>query len=225
MQLVIHESPEETATAAARRVAEAVGATEGAFTLGFAGGSTPKATYQQLRGRITGWGRVDGWLSDERWVAHDHPRSNGLMVAETLMDHVPARLHRPPWSDLLEPVDAAAHYEAKIRSIHPGGRPDLVLLGMGDDGHTASLFPGTSALDERKRWIVANHVPGQPEERITATFPLLWSAHLLIVIVVGEGKARALRDSLDGNTPAGHIGEGDAKVEWHVDAAAASLVS
>lgn len=225
MELVIHETPEATAIAAAERVAALVSATEETFTLGFAGGSTPQAAYQAMRGRVAGWDRVEGWLSDERWVPHDHARSNGLMVAESLTNHVPARLHRPPWSDLLEPADSAAHYEAKIRSIHPHRGPDLVMLGMGADGHTASLFPGTAALGEKERWYVANRVPGQPEERLTATYPLLWSAQVLMVLVVGEGKAEALRDSLARKTPAGMIGDGDARVEWHVDAAAASLLS
>jgi 6-phosphogluconolactonase len=225
MELVIHETPEATAASAADRVADLVGGSEGTFTLGFAGGSTPRATYRAMRGRVSTWERVEGWLSDERWIPHDHSRSNGLMVAEALTNHVPASLHRPPWSELLGPEDSAAHYEAKLRSLHPHGRPDLILLGMGDDGHTASLFPGTPALGEQKRWYVANHVPGQPDERLTATYPLLWSAHMLIVLVVGENKAVALKSSFERKTPAGLIGDGDSTVEWHVDTAAASLLS
>lgn len=226
MELVVYNTPEETAVGAAQRIADVMAESEGdRFTLGLAGGSTPQTIYQALRGRATQWARVDAWLSDERWVPPDHPRSNGNMAAETLMDHVDARFHRPPWSELLEPIDAAAHYEARLRSVLAGERPDLILLGMGDDGHTASLFPGTEALEVEDRWIVANHVPGLGEDRLTATFPLLWRAHRLCVIVVGEGKAQALADSLDGRTPAGRIGQGDAAVEWHVDAAAASLVS
>ncbi len=125
----------------------------------------------------------------------------------------------------MEPDDSAALYESAIRAVLHEGRPDLIFLGLGDDGHTASLFPGTAALDEKSRWIVANDVPKERETRITATYPMLWNARLLMVLVVGENKARALEDSLAGNTPAGKIGEGDAKVEWHVDTAAASLLS
>ena len=158
-------------------------------------------------------------------MAHEHPRCNGLMAVETLMDHVDARFHRPPWSEVLQPADAAAFYEAELRSIMGDNRPDVVLLGMGDDGHTASLFPNTEALEESQRWIVANHVPQLGEDRLTATYPLLWSARLILVIAVGEKKAPALRESWQGNTPAGRVGEGDAKVEWHVDTSAASLVS
>ena len=226
MELVVYDTPEAVAKGSARRVADYVnGARSDRVTVGLAGGSTPRATYGELRAFDVRWDRVDAWLSDERWVDHDHPRCNGLMAVETLMDHVPARFHRPPWSELLEPADAAAYYEAEIRSIVGDNRPDLILLGMGEDGHTASLFPNTKALEESSRWIVANHVPQLGEDRLTATYPLLWSAGLICVLVVGENKAVALRDSLQGNTPAGRVGEGEAQVEWHVDKAAASLVS
>lgn len=226
MDLVVYGSPEETASGAAQRIADIMDGVEGdRISMGLAGGSTPQATYRALRGRATAWDRVDAWLSDERWVPPDHPRSNGKMATETLMDHVEGRLHRPPWSELLEPSDAAAHYEAMVRSVTPGGRPDLILLGMGDDGHTASLFPGTTALEETERWIVANHVPQLGEDRLTATYRLLWAAKTVLLMVIGEAKAEALRDSFDGWTPAGRVGEGEARVEWHVDTAAASLVS
>ena len=226
MELVVHDTPKAMVDAAAQRIADLMAAGEGErFTLGLAGGSTPAATYTALRERATGWSKVDAWLSDERWVPQDSDRSNGHMAAETLLDHVDATFHRPRWSKHLKPEDAAAHYEAAIRSIHPESRPDLILLGMGDDGHTASLFPGTPALDEGSRWIVANDVPQQGETRLTSTFPLLWSARQVLFLVTGAGKAGALRDSFEGKTPAGQVGEGNAEVEWHVDTAAASLFS
>jgi len=224
MELAVHETPKATAEAVASLVAEAIAGAESRFTLGFAGGSTPRAAYLAMRERVVGWGKVAGWLSDERWVPPDHPRSNGLMVAEALMAHTDGALIRPPWSERGDPAIAAARYEADVRSILDERPPDLILLGMGEDGHTASLFPGASALRERERWIVANDVPGQPEARITATYPLLWTAERLIMLTTGEAKAPALRDSLEGGTPAGRVGEGDARVEWHVDAAAASLL-
>jgi 6-phosphogluconolactonase len=147
------------------------------------------------------------------------------MAAVTILDHVEATFHRPRVSDSMLPEDSAAFYEAQLRSIHPDGRPpDLVMLGLGEDGHTASLFPGTAALDERQRWYVANQVPQLSEERLTATFPLLWSARLLMVVVVGVGKAGAVRASFEKTTPAGLLGEGDAEVEWYLDREAASLL-
>lgn len=225
MKLVVHDTAEATAEAAATRVARVIGSAGDRVTLGLAGGSTPAATYAALRTQPVEWDRVDAWLSDERWVQPDHQRCNGRMAAETLMDHVDARFHRPVWSELIEPNDSAALYESTIRGILGDNRPDLILLGMGDDGHTASLFPDTPALGEANRWFVAQHVPQQQETRITATYPLLWAAGLLLVLVVGESKAEALKESLAGRTPAGRLGEGDGEVEWYVDVAAASLVS
>jgi 6-phosphogluconolactonase len=226
MELVVYESPEEAAVGAAQRITDLLAVAAGDYTIGLAGGSTPTATYEALRGRATGWERVDAWLSDERWVPPDHERSNGRMAAETLMDHVNARFHRPRWSEFIEPADSAAHYEAKIRSISVDGRPDLVLLGVGEDAHTASLFPGSSALDETRRWFVANAIPETGEDRLTATYPLLWSAKRIMVLTSGEQKAAPVRDAFEGSsTPVGRIQEGDAEVEWHIDRAAASLLS
>jgi len=225
MELVVHKDAAAVAAAAAARISELVAASQGArFSLGLAGGSTPAATYRTLREHTTNWSKVDAWLSDERWVPHHHDRSNGRQAAEALLDHVHATFLRPIWAEH-DPQKSAASYETQIRAIHPGRRPDLVLLGLGADGHTASLFPGTTALDERKRWVVANEVPQHNETRITATYPLLWVATHIIFLVVGEAKSEALRDSFAGKTAAGRVGEGDAEIEWHVDTSAASLLS
>jgi 6-phosphogluconolactonase len=225
MRVVVHSTPEATADAVAQRIAEAIDTTGHQFTLGLSGGSTPIPTYRRLRKMARGWDRVDAWVSDERWVPPDHERSNGRMAVDALIGHVPARLHRPPWGEDLDPAEAAMEYETVIRSIHLDHRPDLIHLGMGDDGHTASLFPGTAALEEADRWIVANPVPAMGETRITATYPLLWAARLIVVQVDGEKKAEAVRGSLAGETPAGRLVEGDAEVEWHLDEAAAALIS
>ncbi|HSK05995.1 MAG TPA: 6-phosphogluconolactonase [Acidimicrobiia bacterium] len=225
MEIRVSETGEEMAQAAARRVADLVASAEERFSLGLAGGSTPAQTYRSLRGLAPGWEKVDAWLSDERWVPSDHERSNGRMAAEALIDHVGAEFTRPRWSEHLLPEDAAAHYEARLRSIHGGRRPNLVLLGVGEDGHTASLFPGTTALEESSRWFVANHVPQLGEERLTATFPLLWRSRLLMVLAVGGDKAEAVQRSFEGSTPAGRLGEGEAVVEWYLDRSAAALVA
>ena len=226
MELVVYETPEELATGAANRIAELIGASaDDGFTLGLAGGSTPRDTYLALRQHEIAWEGVESYLSDERWVPPDDERSNGRMAAESLIDPVQARLHRPKWSEHLEPSDGAAYYEALLRSLHHDHRPSLVLLGLGEDGHTASLFPGSPALEEDERWFVANFIPATEEPRLTTTYPFLWAAERILVLVAGEGKAPALRDSLAGATPAGRLSEGDAEVEWHVDRAAASLHS
>jgi 6-phosphogluconolactonase len=146
------------------------------------------------------------------------------MAAEALLDHVDAVFHRPRWSELLEPEDSAVHYEATLRSIHGSRPPDLILLGVGEDGHTASLFPGTEALSETNRWFVANHVPSLGEERLTSTYELLWRARLLLVLAVGSTKAPAVKASFEMTTPAGRLDEGEAEVEWHLDRDAASLL-
>ena len=126
----------------------------------------------------------------------------------------------------MEPADSAAHYEATLRSIHGDRRPDLILLGMGEDAHTASLFPESRALDEPTRWFVDNTIPATGEDRLTAAYPLLWRAQRLMVLTAGESKAPALRDAFEGKpNPIGRIDDGDAGVEWHVDRAAASLLS
>lgn len=225
MDLVVYDTPEQVAEGAARRIAESIASATEHFTLGLAGGSTPIATYEALRDQQVDWDKVDAWVSDERWVPQDHERCNGRMADEILLSLVPARFIRPRWSEFLEPADSAAHYEAAIRSLHDGKRPDLILLGLGEDGHTASLFPGSKALDEDERWYVANVIPETGESRLTATYPLLWKARLVMMITAGERKAPALRDSFAGNTPAGRVGDGEAGVEWHVDRAAASLLS
>jgi len=225
MQLVVYDTPEEMARSAAERIASLIGDAGDGFSLGLAGGSTPAATYRRLSEAPIGWDHVQTWLSDERWVPPDDERSNGRMAAETLTDRVSVAFHRPPWREGMSPAESAAEYEAALRSIHRAGPPDLVLLGMGEDGHTASLFPGTRALEMAERWFVANNVPQLGEVRLTATYPLLWSARRLMVLVAGERKAEALKESLEGETPAGRLMEGGAEVEWHVDTAAAALIS
>lgn len=222
----MYESSEEATAGIAQRIANLLDEAEDQFSLGLAGGSTPATVYEALRGRATGWDKVDAWLSDERWVAPDDERSNGRMAADTLLDHVDARFHRPRWSEFIDSSGSAAFYEATLRSIHDDRRPDLILLGMGEDGHTASLFPDSEALDETSRWFIANTIPETDEERLTATYPLLWSARRLLVMTVGENKAAALRDAFDGaDIPIARVDDGDAEVEWHVDRSAASLLS
>lgn len=226
MELNVYDTAEDLAGSAAARIAELVDGAEDRFSLGLAGGSTPRATYVALRDLSIDWSGVDIWLSDERWVPPDHERSNGRMAAETLTDHIAARFHRPPYGGSMMADESAPAYEATLESVFAGRPPDLVLLGMGEDAHTASLFPGSPALEERGRIYVANTIPETGEQRLTATYPLLWSARRLIVLTAGESKAPALRDAFDGvPNPIGQIDEGDAEVEWHVDRAAASLLS
>lgn len=226
MELVVYESAGEAYDGAANRIVELIEQAAHAFTMGLAGGGAAKSLYGALRGLGTGWDRVDAWMSDERWVPHDHERSNGRLAVEGFIGELPARLHRPAWSESMDPADSAALYEDTLHSLFEGRRPDLILLGLGEDGHTASLFPGSAALSVEDRWFVSNEIPETGEPRLTSTYPLLWRASLLMMLTTGDAKAPALRDTFESkSTPAARIGEGDARVEWHVDRDAVSLLS
>lgn len=190
-------------------------------TLGLAGGSTPRAAYERLCTAPVDWSRVDLWLSDERWVPPDHPDSNGRMARETLADHIPATFHPVPWFADRPAEEAAAEYAATIDRIC-GDRPDVVLLGMGDDGHTASLFPGRPTLTAGGTSYVADLVPGKGT-RLTATVGLLHSARHIVFLVAGATKAPVLAGALDGEPyPATLVAQGADDVTWIVDEAAAA---
>jgi 6-phosphogluconolactonase len=229
MRVIAHPDPTRLAEAAASAIADLIESVDRPrFDIGLAGGSTPKDTYELLRHRNVDWSRVDLWLSDERWVSPDHPDSNGRMAAEALADHVPAVLHRPRWSEYLEPGDVAAFYEADLRRLIPDGVADLVLLGMGTDGHTASLFPDTEGLEEGTRWFIANHVAQLDTWRLTATVPMIQRARTVMVLTAGESKAEVLAEVLegpDGRYPIQLLRHARGNVMWMVDEAAASQLS
>jgi 6-phosphogluconolactonase len=198
MDVEIFPGPAALAVGAADFIERTVQESGGRCDIGLAGGSTPQATYAQLRSRDIDWGSVDLWLSDERWVPHDSEDSNGHQAERTLLDGIePATFLRPRYSSHLEPVDSAAYYEAALRSMI-GTRPKLILLGMGTDGHTASLFPGTAAVEDTSdRWYVANHVPQLDTWRLTATPHLLESTERIVVIVSGGSKAEVLAEVVE----------------------------
>jgi 6-phosphogluconolactonase len=203
----VYENPEGLAGAAADEfAARAVEVIEerGRFTVVLAGGSTPKATYDILArdyaGRID-WSKVHVFFGDERSVPPDDDDSNYKMAREALLDHVPiGSVHRMQGE--LPPDDAAAAYEEELRGFFgPDELPkfDLILLGIGGDGHTASLFPETSALEVHDRLVVANPVLKLETTRITLTVPVLNAAHAVYFLVAGEGKADALAHILGGD--------------------------
>jgi len=219
----MHENTRALADAAARRVVEAMSEQE--TTIGLAGGSTPRATYQALRQMDAPWERTLLWLSDERWVPPDHPDSNGLMVAESLAAHVPAPFLRPPWG--ADPGLAAGEYEATLRSRLGEDRFTVIMLGMGIDGHTASLFPGSAALNSpADRWYVENWVPQLEVHRLTATKSLIAAADLVLVLVSGAAKAAVLAEVLEGppeRYPIQFVRDLDSM--WLVDEAAAGRLT
>ena len=221
---------ERIVAAAGRAVAE-----RGAFHLVLSGGETPKPLYELLAttewaDRLD-WRNVHVYWSDERCVPVDDPRSNAGMTRRALLDHVPvpaAQVH--PLYLGGSPRQAATDFEALLRGIASGGAPrfDLVLLGLGADGHTASLFPGTAAVAERQRLVCELYLPEQDMYRLTMTLPLLNQARQVLFMVAGAGKAAMLQqvlsdvvDSTGQMPPAKLIRPVGGELRWLVDAAAA----
>ena len=223
MSVHVYPNPDSLASAAADHIAEYLNGADRNITFGLAGGGTPAATYAELADRSIDWSQVTMWLGDERWVPHDHPDSNTLMARRTLADRVVARCVAPNTA-FGEPAGAAAAYSDSLLEVFHEGRPDLVLLGIGDDGHTASLFPGTDALEATSGVYLANWVASKDAWRLTASMPLLWSARELMFLVQGEGKAEILSRIIDDNHPypAQRVAAGATEVRWLVDEAAAS---
>jgi 6-phosphogluconolactonase len=211
------------ATAMAERVAawllELARATDGDFSLCLSGGSTPKALYSRLAKApyldAFPWSRTHLFWGDERFVPSDDELSNYRMVREALLDHVSipaANIHSVPTTGVT-PEDAARVYERALIDFHGADRLDparplfdVNLLGLGEDGHTASLFAGTAVLRERERWAAAV-VGARAEARITLTYPALESSRHAAFLVSGEGKAEMLQRLLrgDADLPAAHL--------------------
>jgi 6-phosphogluconolactonase len=226
MSVHIYSTPQDLASAAADYVASCIENTDRQMTLGLAGGSTPESTYERLAEKSVDWSQVVLWLGDERWVPHDHPESNTRMARAALADKVIARLLAPD-AAFGEPAAAAAAYSEALGTAFFENRPDLVLLGIGDDGHTASLFPGSPALTDDSDIYLANWIEGKQSWRLTASMALLWSARELVFLVQGEGKAKVLSQIIDQGLPfpAQRVASGADAVRWMVDEAAASHLS
>lgn len=226
MSVHIFATPGDLATAAADHIADVIGEADRVISLGLAGGGTPVATYEALTPLVVDWGKVVAWLGDERWVPHDHDDSNTRMARESLIDRVLCGFVAPDTA-FGDPAAAASSYSAALDRILHEDRPDLVLLGIGDDGHTASLFPDTAALDVGDGNYVANWVPQKDTWRLTASLPLLWSAREIVFLVQGSGKAGVLSQIIDDHHPypAQLVASGADSVRWMIDAAAASQLS
>ena len=229
---VARKAAEEFVRAAAKSVQE-----RGAFSVALAGGSTPLGMYELLAGEPyrsqVEWERVLFFWGDERCVPPDDPESNcGAAVAALVSElGLPeANVHRMRGE--VDPHEAANAYEHEIRQVIGGQPPrfDLILLGMGDDGHTASLFPGTDALGETGRMVVANHVPKLDAWRLTFTSTLINAAHQVLFLVTGDGKAEALREVLEGEPdpdtyPSQLVRPTDGRLLFHLDEPAAALLT
>ena len=206
------DGPGAVATAAAEMMAGAVRG--GARTLVLAGGTTPQATYRVLAGLELPWGRVTVLFGDERCVAPTDAESNYRMARETLLDRVsPATIHRIPAE--LGPVEGAAAYQLVLERLP---RLDFVLLGVGEDGHCASLFPGSANLVAAGLAVGVTDAPKPPPERVSLTLNALRGAGRVVFVATGSGKADAVRRAARGEVPAGMI----PGAEWIVDRAAAA---
>ena len=233
------DAPDELTNAAADLVLDAARAAvrdRGRFIWCLSGGTTPAMLYRKLASEPYAarlpWDRTYVFWGDERWVPADHPDSNARAARDELLSRVPLPQDhiRPIVTTAIEPEASAAAAERAVRTLlGPDLRPDLVLLGLGEDGHTASLFPGTAALGERTALFVANRVPSLDGWRITATLTLLNAARHIAFLVTGASKARTLRQVLfpEAETmvlPASMVRPADGKLTWLLDREAASLL-
>jgi len=210
-EFIVLDSPEDVAAAAASDIASAL--REGARSLVLAGGTTPQRCYELLSQMEVEWGRVTILFGDERCVRPDDPDSNYRMARETLLDRVsPATVHRIPAE--LGPDEGAALYAHIVASVAP---LDVVTLGVGEDGHTASLFPGHPALKATALVVGIRDSPKPPPQRVTLTFPALQRARRVIILATGAGKADAVAKAKRGEVPSGMI----AGARWLIDRAAA----
>lgn len=211
----------------------AIGA-QGRFTVALSGGSTPRGLHTQLAKDYAGfsWNRTFVFIGDERYVPPDHPDSNYRMANETLVAQVaipPENVHRVH-TELPDAQQAAAEYEADVRKffqLRAGEFPrfDLILLGLGPDGHTASLFPGTEGLKQQTKLVIANWVEKLNSFRISFTYPVLNNAAEVMFMVSGSDKADAVRGVQKGTTPslpAQGVQPANGKLIWMLDEAAAS---
>jgi len=199
------------------------------FKVALSGGSTPKRLYELLSQEpyrdYIDWNAVFVFFGDERFVPETHPESNEYSARNSLLEKVPIPgdqifgMYQPHST----PASAAIAYEQKLKLLAPGGM-DLALLGIGDDGHTASLFPGISELDEKNNWVVPTLSPNGVSQRLTMTIPYLLKSACTLFLVSGSGKKVALADSTSDDplaqSPSGMVAHRATNCYWYVDSAA-----
>jgi 6-phosphogluconolactonase len=239
-EIKVFPDPAAVAAEAAERVvraAEQAVELRDAFSLVLAGGGTPRLLYERLasddyRSQVP-WAKVEVFFGDERAVPPDHPDSNHRMAREALLSKVPVpgdNVYRMKGE--LDPEQAAKEYGQMLKDRFGDAGPDLVLLGMGDDGHTLSLFPGTPAVDESKHRVVANYAEQSTTGkswRITMTAPFVNRAQQVLMLVTGANKATRLAEVLEADPgeppkyPVQLIRPESGRIAWLLDAAAAGM--
>lgn len=240
IMIKIFKDQEELSIAAAKlfvQIANEAIKERGIFTVALTGGSSPASLYkllaQQPYSEQIDWHKAHIFWGDERWVPLSDDKSNAKMAYETLLNHVPIPKEQiyPMWAKDLPPLEFAREYEEVLRQTL-GSIPsfDLILLGMGEDGHTASLFPGTKVLQEKSKWVEAYYLDAQEMHRITLTAPAINQARNIVVMVYGSNKANALHQVLEGSQditkyPAQLINPPNGTAFWFVDEAAASRLT
>jgi 6-phosphogluconolactonase len=233
-EIVMTETPDDLAREAAGRFLDAAGraiAERGRFAVAVSGGTGPKKLFALLAqppySKAVDWPKVHVFFADERYVPHDHPDSNLLLARENLLDHVPipaANIHPMPTADA-SPEAAAAQYADTLAAFFAGGEPrfDLMLLGMGPDGHTASLFPGHP---DPAGWVAAIHdSPKPPPVRLTLTLDLINRSREIAFLVSGADKEATVKTVLgpaDGvePLPAARVRAAEGRTVWLLDRAA-----
>ena len=239
-EIVVLPAKDDVARRGAEEFVAAAGEavqSRGRFTVALSGGSTPAGMYwllaaEPFRSQVQ-WDRVQFFWSDERCVPPDHSDSNyGTAEREllSLLGVPESNVHRMRGEQ--DPETAAAEYEAEVRAVVDGDPPafDLIYLGMGDDGHTASLFPHTRALHVTDRLVAANYVEKLSANRLTFTSTLINAARQVMLMVTGEGKAQALKAVLEGERdpetyPSQLVAPTNGRLVWLVDEPAARLLS
>jgi len=205
----------------------------GRFTIALTGGSSPEKLYSLLakesKNSNINWNKVFVFWGDERWVPITDEKSNAGMAFKVLLDYLPIPGNQifPMWADDTTPEDRAIVYERLLKEyLGDDGKFDLILSGMGDDGHTASLFPGTAVLHEKNKWVAAYYLEPQKMHRITLTAPLLNLARKNVMLVFGSNKAAALKEVIEGQSnfekyPSQLLKPLEGELLWLIDEAAA----
>ncbi|AWW32358.1 6-phosphogluconolactonase [Echinicola strongylocentroti] len=210
---------------------------KGKFNVALTGGSSPVKLYgllaeEQFKSQVD-WDKVNVFWGDERWVPLDNEQSNAGMAYETLLKNVPVPEKNifPMWATGITPEARAQEYTGYLKKeLGESGVFDLILLGMGDDGHCASLFPGTAVLNEQEKWVEGYFLKSKDIHRITLTAPLINRAKKIVFFVFGENKANALYEVLEGERnpslyPSQMIAPVNGEVQWLVDEAAANRLN